>query len=89
MKPTSKRKSRPQQNEMMGEGEAASQKSKTKYLDENKRVREEFTFMESQVAELNNYKTLVLQLHQEGIIDQEGNPFSKAREANPAQQFLI
>lgn len=74
MKQSAKRRSRPNENEEAKVENSSGKKSKKKYLENNQRMREEFMVMKDQIDDLMNYKQLVMHLHNEGMIDNEGRP---------------
>ena len=72
IKQSSKRKSRPLADQEKIKEMLSGSKSKTKVLEQNKRVRDQIVALQDQLDELQNYKHLVLQLHEEGVIDSTG-----------------
>ncbi|KEJ82633.1 hypothetical protein OXYTRIMIC_065 [Oxytricha trifallax] len=88
IKQSTKRKARQPVQEEEKIQEANSHPSKRKFMDQNKRVRDEMGMMKNQIDDLLNYKSLVLQLHEQGVIDGEG----KVQGMDPTQQntnFMI
>ncbi|KEJ82772.1 hypothetical protein OXYTRIMIC_238 [Oxytricha trifallax] len=76
IKQTSQRKRRMKKVEEVKGEEIAMRGSKQKYLQENKRMRDEFNDIKSHMDELVGYKQLVHQLHDNGVIDGEGRVLS-------------
>ncbi|KEJ82439.1 hypothetical protein OXYTRIMIC_740 [Oxytricha trifallax] len=88
LKQSTKRKSRQPNQEEEKYSQNVGTKSKQKFMEQNQRVRNEINELRGQVDDLVNYKQLVMQLHEGGIIDQEGNPLN----LQPSQQdnnFMI
>jgi predicted nuclease with TOPRIM domain len=74
IKQSAKRKSRPNADQEEVKQVPSGSKSKSKIMEQNKRVREEIGSLKDQVDELQNYKHLVFQLHETGLIDNQGQP---------------
>ncbi|KEJ82494.1 hypothetical protein OXYTRIMIC_198 [Oxytricha trifallax] len=85
LKETSQRKRRQRDIEEVKGEESLLNQSKQKYLEQNKRVRQEIMTLQEQVDELADYKNLVMQLHQAGIINEDGNPLQQPHQDNNIQ----